>query len=227
LHEINRRLQGAHEVSGNTPNVARAQARYQRVAPELRLTVLIGETYVTVPELAELECGDVMVVEKPSVRWREQRVVGSLLLRLGDSDATLITGELSDLGNQKQPADLLAEAGQNEPAPTRSLTIKVGEIVIAPLPRFPERLKMEEEDVETPAEGANLIEAVMLTVRVELAARRLRLDELSRLRANQILDLQCLATDPVDLVVDGRKIASGELVDIEGRLGVQITQVLV
>jgi type III secretion protein Q len=47
------------------------------------------------------------------------------------------------------------------------------------------------------------------------------------LRVNQILDLGCKATDPVDLIVDGRRIARGELVDIEGRLGVRITQVLV
>ena len=71
-----------------------------------------------------------------------------------------------------------------------------------------------------------LIDAVMVSVRVELAARRLQLDELSRLRKNQILDLGCNATDPVDLVVEGRRIASGELVDIEGRLGVRITKVL-
>lgn len=88
-------------------------------------------------------------------------------------------------------------------------------------------MEEEAENAEAIAEGASLIEAVMLTVRVELAARRLRLDELSRLRANQILDLGCKATDPVDLIVDGRRIARGELVDIEGRLGVRITQVLV
>ena len=193
------------------------------------MTVLIGETYVTVPELADLESGDVMVVEKPTVRWREQRVVGSLLLRVGDADATLITGEVSEIDGANQPEASFADEGRNEAPPTRSLKVKIGETVIAPLPRFPERLKMEEEleDAEATAEGASLIEAVMLTVRVELAARRLRLDELSRLRRSQILDLQCKATDPVDLIVDGRKIASGELVDIDGRLGVQITQVLV
>jgi type III secretion system YscQ/HrcQ family protein len=229
LNEINRRLQVTHDEAGIVAYADKERVRYERVAPELGLTVLIGETYVTVPELADLESGDVMVVEKPSVRWREQRIVGSLLLRVGDADATLITGEVSEIDGANQPEASVADTGTSEPAPTPSLKVRVGETVIAPLPRFPERLKMEEEleNAEAPAEGASLIEAVMLTVRVELAARRLRLDELSRLRRSQILDLQCKATDPVDLIVDGRKIASGELVDIDGRLGVQITQVLV
>ena len=84
-----------------------------------------------------------------------------------------------------------------------------------------------QEEVETnaPSTEANLIDSVTLTARVELAARRIRMDELLRLRPGQILDLGCQPTDPVDLVVDGRRVARGELVDIEGRLGVRIIQI--
>ena len=73
--------------------------------------------------------------------------------------------------------------------------------------------------------SAIALEEILLTVHVELAGRRLSLDELARLRVGQLLALDCQATDPVDLVADGRRIARGELVEIEGRLGVRVTQV--
>jgi type III secretion system YscQ/HrcQ family protein len=210
LDDVVRRLRAAQE-SALSYTIEELQ-RYARFAPELSLAVLIGKTDVTPAELSQLESGDVMVVEWPTVRWREERISGSLLLRVGDGDEAWIIGQLS-------------ETSDAEPD---TLAVKVDAVNTEPPPRFAERLKMEEqtENVEVPGEGASLIEAVMVSVRVELAARRLQLDELSRLRRNQILDLGCNATDPVDLVVDGRRIASGELVDIEGRLGVRITKVL-
>ena len=85
---------------------------------------------------------------------------------------------------------------------------------------------MEENSLaEESGEGAAVLDGLLLTVRVEMAGLRMRIDELARLRTGQILELACRATDPVDLVVDGRSIARGELVDIEGRLGVRIAQV--
>lgn len=207
LDDVVRRLQAARESASFT---IEELPRYARFVPELGVAVLIGKTDVTPQELFDLEPGDVMAVEWPTVRWREQRVSGSLLLRVGDGDEAWIVGELSEIGN------------------VGSLAVRVNAVNTEAPSRFAERLKMEEETevVEAPGEGASLIEAVMVSVRVELAARRLQLDELSRLRRNQIFDLGCNATDPVDLVVDGRRIASGELVDIEGRLGVRITKVL-
>ncbi|HET6976021.1 MAG TPA: FliM/FliN family flagellar motor switch protein [Pyrinomonadaceae bacterium] len=201
LDDAVRRFQAARELTNALP-------RYSRIAPEVSLAVFIGKTDVTPLELSELECGDVMFVEGPVVRWREQQFSGSLLLRVGDGDESWIISELSEAGD--------------------SLRVRVNAVTAEPPARFAERLKMEEETevVEAPGEGASLIDAVMVSVRIELAARRLQLDELSRLRKNQIIDLGCNATDPVDLVVEGRRIASGELVDIEGRLGVRITKVL-
>jgi flagellar motor switch/type III secretory pathway protein FliN len=88
------------------------------------------------------------------------------------------------------------------------------------------RLRMEDESELTDESGAEagLLDNLLLTVRVELPARRISLEELTRLRAGQILELDCRATDPVELVADGRRVATGELVDIEGRLGVRVTR---
>jgi type III secretion system YscQ/HrcQ family protein len=229
LDETNRRLREAQRISNNVAYRAEELARFARFTPDLGLTILVGQTYLTPQELLELESGDVMVVETPSFGWREQRISGSLFLRVGDADEALITGEA--LENAAQELRHSVEAEQSEGAQSGSLKMKVAGVNISPPPALAERVKMEEEMEETDnpealAEGASLIDAVMLTVRVELAARRLGLDELSRLRANQILDLGCKPTDPVDVIVDGRRIARGELVDVEGQLGVRIAQVL-
>ncbi len=86
---------------------------------------------------------------------------------------------------------------------------------------------LAERPEETPEEAAAVsLDGLMITVRVELAARMLRLDEVGMLRAGQILELGCAATDLVSLSVEGHRIARGELVDIEGHLGVRLTQVL-
>lgn len=78
-----------------------------------------------------------------------------------------------------------------------------------------------EEAVSPPAVS---LDDLVVTVRIELAARRLRLEEVAQLRVGHILELGCKPTDPVTLTIDGRPIARGELVDVEGRLGVRITQ---
>ncbi len=229
LDESQRRLRAARQTSDILSYPVEELARYARVTPDLGLTILVGKTDVTLPELLELESGDVMVVDWPSLRWRRQQIYGSLRLRVGDADEAVITAEVTEMGDGWPVENSAAAARQDETTQAGSLKVKVGALSITAPPRYAERVKMEEEaeNAEGLAEGASLIEAVALTVRVELAARRLRLDELSRLRANQILDLGCKATDPVDLIVDGRRIARGELVDIEGRLGVRITHVLV
>lgn len=90
---------------------------------------------------------------------------------------------------------------------------------------------MNESDArDMDSEGAdeaagNVLDELLMTIHVELAARRMSLEELSRLRPGQIIDLGCRATDPVDLLVDARRIARGELVEIEGGLGVRVISV--
>ncbi|NNE65471.1 MAG: hypothetical protein HKN33_02810, partial [Pyrinomonadaceae bacterium] len=73
------------------------------------------------------------------------------------------------------------------------------------------------------------LENVMVDLRVQVAGKRLTLNELGALRAGQIIDLGCRPEDPVELIADNsdRPIASGELVTIDDQLGVRITKVFV
>ena len=191
-------------------------ARYEKFCAGADLSVLVGETEVAPSDLAWLEPGDVVVVERVFGEWAGGAAAagGTLRARVGAGDNVLLIGAAaaweSPDGGQADALRLLVE----EVEVSEARDTEAG------------RLRMEDESElgeETAAESG-LLDNLLLTVRVELPARRISLEELTRLRAGQILDLDCRATDPVELVADGRPVATGELVDIEGRLGVRVTR---
>ncbi|MCB9654312.1 MAG: FliM/FliN family flagellar motor switch protein [Deltaproteobacteria bacterium] len=79
-----------------------------------------------------------------------------------------------------------------------------------------------EEDHDNLAEAHPLLGDIPVSVSVELGRVRLTADEVIRLRAGMIIELGQTPNDPVDLVVNGRLVARGELVEIQGQLGVKI-----
>lgn len=78
------------------------------------------------------------------------------------------------------------------------------------------------DDNDNLAEAEPLLGDIPIAVIVELGRVQLTADEVIRLRAGQIIELGRSPTDPVDLVVAGKLLAKGELVEIEGALGVKI-----
>lgn len=184
--------------------------RYRALAETVALRLLVGETLVAVADLEALEEGDVVLVERPLAARRGDQFAGDARLRVGDGANVLLAGRLLSSGPDAialELSDIFTEEAEMAEG---------------------ERLSMQEEmgQAEAGTDNANVLDALLLTVSVELAARRLTLDELARLRPGQILELGCRATDPVELYAGGRRIASGELVDIEGQLGVRITRLL-
>lgn len=77
--------------------------------------------------------------------------------------------------------------------------------------------------------GAALTEAVLdapVVVRVEVGAVSLSAREWAALRPGDVIETGRRINDPVVLRVAGREVARGELVEIEGELGVRIREVL-
>lgn len=67
-----------------------------------------------------------------------------------------------------------------------------------------------------------LLGDIPMVLVVELGRVQLTADEVVRLRPGQLIELGRAPTDPVDLVVNGKLVAKGELVEIEGQLGVKL-----
>lgn len=64
-----------------------------------------------------------------------------------------------------------------------------------------------------------------IPVEVWLASEEMQLDRLLPLKAGDLLPLSRDPDGPVDLVVNGVVIASGQLVVADGRLGLRVTEV--
>lgn len=71
----------------------------------------------------------------------------------------------------------------------------------------------------------DLLADVELEVSVELGRRRLPLSEVARLRVGSVVELDTEAGEPLVVYANGRRIATGEAVVVDGRLGVRITAV--
>lgn len=67
---------------------------------------------------------------------------------------------------------------------------------------------------------------VAVTVAAELGRRRMTVAEVSRLRPGAIVELYRSVADPVELVAQGIPIARGEVVVVDDRFAVRITEIL-
>ncbi|WP_114393247.1 flagellar motor switch protein FliN [Oleisolibacter albus] len=67
---------------------------------------------------------------------------------------------------------------------------------------------------------------VPVQVSVRLGRRRLRISQLLRLGPGEIVDLERAVGEPVDVFVNDRMVARGELVVVDGRLGLTIVELL-
>lgn len=84
----------------------------------------------------------------------------------------------------------------------------------------------EEGEPAPPDDNLEQVEPLLgdipMVLVVELGRVQLTADEVVRLRPGQLIELGRSPVDPVDLVVNGKLVAKGELVEIEGALGVKL-----
>ncbi len=191
--------------------------------PGLPTALILGESDVFAADITQLECGDLLIVERSFFRHAGDQLRGRGGVRLASCRDASILGHLTNTSERAN--QLFSEAGGGS-----KLELRIEEFRRPGNQTEVKRMELKslaERPEETPEEAAAVsLDGLMITVRVELAARMLRLDEVGMLRAGQILELGCAATDLVSLSVEGHRIARGELVDIEGHLGVRLTQVL-
>lgn len=207
---------------------------FEKIALKLGMRLPIGTTYLTADNLLYLEQGDVVLIEEPENDWVGDNFSGNLQVYVGSGKNFLLNGisvpDETDGGGE--------------------LTFKINEILSSEERQklTPTKLKMDEKETEeteiagaTPEESENATEPaeetenaailsnVLVNLRVEIAGGKISLNELQTLRSGQIISLGCRPNDPVRIVTDSsdQPIAVGELVDIEGKLGVRVTRVFI
>ena len=68
----------------------------------------------------------------------------------------------------------------------------------------------------------DILKDIPITVSIELSQMQLTIAQIGALRDGEVLELNKGPGELVDLLVSGRLIARGELVDVDGELGVRI-----
>ena len=89
---------------------------------------------------------------------------------------------------------------------------------------------LDEAKAVAPSEHAtnnlDLLRGVELPVTLCFGRRRMRLREVLELNAGSVVELDRQVEDPVELLLDGRVIARGEVVVVDGSYGIRVREVI-
>jgi flagellar motor switch protein FliN/FliY len=80
--------------------------------------------------------------------------------------------------------------------------------------------------ISGPGLGMGNLMDVPVRVTVEIGRKRVTLAELARLGPGALLVLEREAHEPADILVNGKVVARGEVVTVDGSYGVRVTEVL-
>lgn len=227
-----------NELLTNAPRNAAMWKSLGKRVKNVRARLFLGDVSMTLAEVAGLETGDVVLPEKYGFSIAGGTFDGAGEIFLGDGETVKLTGAFES-SDTKTPSEI-EDDGDAEILVRRVKSSDVLRFFIERIeeletPQFLEKsMPKQEKGLEAPEDiesnddsndGVPL-ENLAVTLRVELEARRLSLAEVGSLRVNQIIELGARATDTVNLLIDNKTVALGELVEIEDRLGVRIIQIL-
>jgi flagellar motor switch protein FliM len=204
----------------------------------------IGQMSISSFELSQLRERDVILVEQLTAR-PDKGEGGTARLRVGIGRAGFAEAEIAVDGNRfkatitafafgdgtpSAPSD--AEEPPTEGAPpadgTEGLpTEAVGMAVRGGVPDEStnpgtDARGAKVDDTLKGQEGAELLNDIPLQIAVELARVPVSAEEVVSLKVGQVIDLNRMPGEPIDLSVNGKIVARGELVEIEGNLGVRV-----
>ncbi len=82
--------------------------------------------------------------------------------------------------------------------------------------------------VERPMVNVNLdmIMDVSVTVSIEVGRARMSINDLLRLSQGAIIELDRMAGEPLDVLVNGTLVARGEIVVVKEKFGIMLTEVV-
>lgn len=181
----------------------------------------IGQVEISSGDLAQLRERDVVLVDGLSAR-PDKNEGGTAQLRLGLSR----TGHLA--------VDVAIDSGRyvatlksvvlGAPMPPSTDPDARPPVVEAPRDDADESTNTgSERDMEEgQADAADLLNDVPLQISVEIGRLPTTAEEIVGLKVGHVFDLNRQVGEPLDLSVNGKIVARGELVEIEGNLGIRI-----
>ena len=90
-----------------------------------------------------------------------------------------------------------------------------------------EPTKSENENLTSAsADNLRVLENIDVKLTVEVGAAELKIRELLRLNEGSVIELDRLAGDPLDILINGTMIAKGEVVMVGERFGIRFTEIV-
>ncbi|MFN3238953.1 MAG: flagellar motor switch protein FliN [Pseudomonadales bacterium] len=74
--------------------------------------------------------------------------------------------------------------------------------------------------------NSELLDNIAVTISVEVGRTSLKIKDLMRLTQGSVVELDRLAGEPLDLLVNNTLVAQGEVVLVNERYGIRLTQVV-
>lgn len=183
----------------------------------------IGQAEIASTDLEYIRVKDVVLLDALMAR-PDRGEAGTATLRVG-------------LGSSRVEAEVFVEGGQYK---ARIKDFVIGDpAFLRALPPSDEAEGRQEEnftnsehdmapdsegdalDANKP-EGSDLLADIPLQLAVELARVPVTADEVVAMKVGQVIELHRSPGEPVELSVNGKVVARGELVEVEGQLGVRV-----
>ena len=135
-------------------------------------------------------------------------------------------------------ADLLLHAAKQSsaptptPAPAQAQAVPGGgggAVDLGPPPRGTKPLELPDFDLSGVAgaqHGLDLLADVQLDVRIELGRTRMLVEDVLRLNAGAVVELDKLAGDPLDVFVNDRLVARGEVLVLNDNFCIRVNEII-
>ena len=83
-----------------------------------------------------------------------------------------------------------------------------------------------EKNERTGLENLKVLENIDVKLTVEVGSAELKIRELLRLNEGSVIELDRLAGDPLDILINGTMIAKGEVVMVGERFGIRFVEIV-
>ncbi len=104
--------------------------------------------------------------------------------------------------------------------PTTNPSVAVPSGAAVPLPDFARARSTEA------ASAIGMLSDVNLSVRIELGRTKMLVEDVLRLNTDSVVELDKAAGDPVDIYVNGRRVARGEVLVLNENFCVRVSEIL-
>jgi len=146
--------------------------------------------------------------EKLAAEWE------SAMEESGDSEDDSDGGDRED-----EWAAAMEEAGEGDDDEDDQKNVRA-----APMEEFPEGTKIAQGD--GPAPDLDVILDIPVTISMEVGNTQIPIRNLLQLNQGSVIELDRLAGEPLDVLVNGTLIAHGEVVMVNEKFGIRLTDVI-